>query len=109
MTLKQEWTAYQTIVLVELKRIIRIWSQTLLPPAITSILYFVIFGQVIDRYSRRFYGGDYKYIQFIAPSLIMVNIITSSYTSAIFAFLERNFSEILKSYIGPGIQMSLFY
>lgn len=99
MGFKQDRIAYQTIVVAELKRILRIWSQTLLPPAITSILYFIIFGRVIG--TRVGFMGGYKYVQFIAPGLIMMNIITSSYASAVSAFFgakfQRHIEEILVS------------
>ncbi|AML49228.1 ABC transporter permease [Coxiella burnetii] len=89
MAFKEERIAYQTIVVIELKRILRIWSQTILPPAITSILYFFIFGQIIGERVGTING--YKYIQFIAPGLIMMNIITSSYSSAVSAFFGAKF------------------
>ena len=99
MGFKKELIAYQTIIIAELKRIVRIWSQTLLPPAITSILYFVIFGRVIG--TRIGFIEGYQYIQFIAPGLIMMNIITSSYTSVVSAFFgakfQRHIEEILVS------------
>ena len=97
MGFKKEWIAYQTIIIAELKRIMRIWSQTLLPPAITSILYFIIFGRVVG--SRIGLIGGYQYIQFIAPGLIMMNIVTSSYVSVVSAFFgakfQRHIEEIL--------------
>ncbi|WP_264435569.1 ABC transporter permease [Coxiella endosymbiont of Dermacentor marginatus] len=99
MGFKKERIAYQTIVVAELKRIMRIWSQTLLPPAITSILYFVIFGRVVG--TKVGFIEGYKYIQFIAPGLIMMNIITSSYASVVSAFFgakfQRHIEEILVS------------
>lgn len=105
MSFKKERIAYQTIVIAELKRIMRIWSQTLLPPAITSILYFVIFGRVIG--TKVGFMGGYKYIQFIAPGLIMMNIITSSYASVVSAFFgakfQRHIEEILVSPISSLI------
>lgn len=110
MFFKQERIAYQTIVIVELKRIMRIWSQTLLPNVITSILYFVIFGRVIG--TRVGFMGGYKYVQFIVPGLIMMNIITSSYASAVSAFFgakfQRHIEEILVSPVS-GITILLGY
>ena len=47
--LRANWVALQTIVHKEVRRFMRIWPQTLLPPAITMVLYFVIFGNLIGR------------------------------------------------------------
>lgn len=99
MNPQQRWIAFKTIVNQEVYRTIRLWSQTLLPPAITTILYFVIFGRVIG--SRVGQMGGYEYIQYIAPGLIMMNIITSSYASAVGSFysakFQRSIEEILVS------------
>lgn len=89
MAFKEQRVAYQTIVVIELKRILRIWSQTILPPTITSILYFVIFGQIIG--FRVGTVNGYPYIHFITPGLIMMNLITSSYSSAVSAFFGAKF------------------
>lgn len=96
---KRQYVAYKTIIFSEFRRIIRIWPQTVLPPAITSTLYFVIFGHVIG--SRIGEMAGHQYIQFIAPGLIMMNVITSSYAStasSLFsAKFQRSIEEILVS------------
>src|SRR3990167_5033448 len=97
--LKQQAVAYRTIIAIEIKRIFRIWPQTLLPPAITTILYFIIFGHVIG--SRVGQMNGFPYIQYIAPGLMMMNIITSAYASTVSGFFgakfQRSIEEILVS------------
>ena len=94
---------YQTIVIKEITRILRIWAQTLLPPAITMSLYFVIFGQLIGRRIGEMGGMDY--MQFIVPGLIMLSVITNSYgniTSSFFgAKFGRHVEELLISPMPP--------
>ncbi len=68
--------ALQTIVRKEIRRFTRIWVQTLLPPAITMTLYFVIFGNLVGRNIGSM--GGYSYMQFIVPGLIMMSVITNS-------------------------------
>jgi len=67
------FVGFATIVIREFNRIIRIWGQTIVPPAITATLYFVIFGSLIGR--RIGDMGGYTYIQYIAPGLIMTDML----------------------------------
>jgi len=94
---------YQTIVIKEISRILRIWPQTLIPPAITMTLYFVIFGQLIGRRIGEMGGMDY--MEFIVPGLIMLSVITNSYgniTSSFFgAKFGRHVEELLISPLPP--------
>ena len=97
------WIGYQTIVIKEITRILRIWAQTLIPPAITMTLYFVIFGQLIGRRIGEMGGMDY--MDFIVPGLIMLSVITNSYgniTSSFFgAKFGRHIEELLISPLPP--------
>jgi ABC-2 type transport system permease protein len=69
--------ALGTIVRREVNRILRIWGQTLVPPAITMTLYFLIFGGLIG--SKIGNMGGYSYMQFIVPGLVMMSVIQNSY------------------------------
>jgi len=79
MSAFETWIAFQTIVIKEMRRYLRIWPQTLLPPAITMTLYFVIFGALIG--SRIGEMGGFSYMQFVVPGLIMMAVVTNSYSS----------------------------
>jgi ABC-2 type transport system permease protein len=83
----------------EMTRIFRIWMQTLVPPVITMTLYFIIFGNFIGSQLRDING--YNYMSFIAPGLIMMSIITNSYTNTVSSFFstkfQRNIEELLVS------------
>ena len=81
---------FQTIVIREFNRIIRIWGQTIVPPAITATLYFVIFGSLIGR--RIGDMGGYTYIQYIAPGLIMMSVITNAYSNVVSSFYGAKFA-----------------
>jgi len=99
------WIGYQTILIKEVTRIIRIWAQTLLPPVITMSLYFVIFGAIIGR--RVGEMGGMPYMDFIVPGLIMLTVITNSYgniTSSFFgAKFGKHVEELLVSPLPPWI------
>lgn len=82
---------FNTIIIREFSRIIRIWGQTIVPPAITATLYFIIFGSLIGR--RIGDMGGYTYIQYIAPGLIMMSVITNSYGNVVSSFFGAKFGK----------------
>jgi len=84
MSVQANWVAYQTIVRKEVRRFLRIWPQTILPPAVTTGLYFLIFGALIGR--RIGDMGGFSYMEFVAPGLIMMTIITNSYANVASSF-----------------------
>src|SRR5690606_21254526 len=86
---RPNWIGFVTIVIRELSRILRIWAQTIVPPAITATLYFIIFGSLIGR--RIGEMGGYTYIQYIAPGLIMMSVITNSYGNVVSSFFGAKF------------------
>jgi len=77
----------------EVVRILRIWSQTLLPPVITSGLYFVVFGAFIGSQLPPIEG--HSYMQFIVPGLIMMQVITSSYMNTVSTFYFAKWTHTL--------------
>ena len=85
----RRWVGFRTIVIREFSRIVRIWGQTLVPPAITATLYFLIFGSLIGR--RIGDMGGFTYMQYIAPGLIMMSVITSSYGNVVSSFFGAKF------------------
>jgi ABC-2 type transport system permease protein len=90
MNLKLNWIAFKTLVTKEFIRVIRIWIQTIVPPAITMTLYFIIFGSLIGR--RIGSMGGYDYMQYIAPGLIMMAVITNSYGNVVSSFFGAKFA-----------------
>ncbi len=99
MTRNQQLVAYQTIVRKEIIRFSRIWVQTILPPVVTTSLYFVIFGGLIGRQIHDMEGV--RYMDFIVPGLIMMAVITNSYSNVVSSFysakFQRSVEEILVS------------
>ena len=89
MDLKLNWIGLTTIVRKEILRVLRIWVQTIVPPAITMTLYFIIFGNLIGRRIGTMDGFDY--MQFIAPGLIMMSVITNSYGNVVSSFFGAKF------------------
>jgi ABC-2 type transport system permease protein len=113
------YIAFKTIVIKEVSRFARIWIQTILPPAITMALYFVIFGNLIG--PRVGQMGGFSYIQYIAPGIIMMAVITHSYANVVSSFFGSKFQRyieemliapipnglILAGYISGGVARGL--
>jgi ABC-2 type transport system permease protein len=120
VTAREQYVAFMTIVRKEIKRYLRIWTQTLLPSAITMSLYFVIFGTLIG--SRIGDMGGFTYMQFVVPGLIMMAIVTNSYSNVVSSFFGSKFNHsveellvsptpnyvILMGYVVGGITRGLF-
>ena len=112
---RTEWVGFQTIIIREFSRIVRIWGQTVVPPAVTATLYFIIFGSLIGR--RVGQVGGFDYMQFIAPGLIMMTVIQNSYGNVVSSFFGAKFGKhveellvsplpnwlIVAGYVGGGI------
>ena len=83
-----------TLVLKEIKRFTRIWPQTLLPPSITMAMYFIIFGNLIG--SRIGDMDGFSYMDFIVPGLIMMSVITNSYSNVASSFFSNKFQRSIE-------------
>lgn len=119
MNFQKQWIAYQTMVVKEVGRFMRIWIQTLVPPAISMTLYFVIFGNLIG--SRIGEMGGFTYMQYIAPGIIMMSIINNAYSNVVSSFFGAKFQKhieemlvspipnylILAGYITGGVTRGL--
>ena len=91
MNLRLNWIGFLTLVRKEIIRVVRIWVQTIVPPAITMTLYFIIFGNLIGRRIGTMDGFDY--MQYIAPGLIMMSVITNSYGNVVSSFFGAKFGK----------------
>src|SRR5690554_1042268 len=94
MQFAQLWVAFSTIVRKEITRFSRIWVQTLLPPVITMSLYFVIFGKLIG--SRVGTMDGIPYMQFVVPGLIMMAVLTNSYSNVTSSFFSAKFQRSIE-------------
>jgi ABC-2 type transport system permease protein len=119
VTWQENWVAFITILRKEVTRFLRIWQQAVLPPVITTSLYFIIFGNLIG--PRIGEMGGHPYMDFIVPGLILMSVITNSYANVSSSFFsakfQRSIEEILVSptpngiillgYVGGGVARGL--
>jgi len=111
--------ALKAILVKEILRFARIWIQTLLPPMITTALYFLIFGRLIGSQISDVHG--FQYMEYIVPGLILMAVITNSYANVVSSFyntkFQRNIEEMLVSplpnylimagFVGGGVARGL--
>jgi ABC-2 type transport system permease protein len=86
--------ALYTITRREVRRMLRIWTQTLIPPAITMTLYFVIFGKLIGSRIGTMHG--FSYMQYIVPGLVMMSVINNCYTNITSSFFGSKFGRYVE-------------
>ncbi len=94
MDFREQLIAFITIVRKEIKRVLRIWTQSLVPPVITITLYFIIFGSLIGRRIGTMSGVSY--MEFVVPGLIMMAVITNSFTNVVSSFFGAKFQRFVE-------------
>ena len=94
MNPSQLWISYSTIVDKEVSRFLRVWKQTIVPPVITTTLYYVIFGQFIG--SRIGQVGGLSYMEFIVPGLVMMSVILNSFSHVVSSFYMAKFQKTIE-------------
>ena len=113
--IKTYLVAFRTLIIKEILRFSRIWVQTLLPPAITMALYFIIFGKLIGEQIGDMEG--FRYIDFIVPGLILMSVISNSYANTVSSFYFSRWNKhidelliapvpnwlILAGFVGGGV------
>lgn len=97
MTPRQKWIAYCTMVRREVGRFLRIWIQSLLPPVITMSIYFVVFGSFLGSRIQRI--GDASYMEFIVPGLVMMTVITNSFSNVVSSFFSARFQRNIEELV----------
>jgi ABC-2 type transport system permease protein len=102
---RENYIGLATIVRKEYHRIVRIWIQTLVPPAITATLYFIIFGTLIGR--RIGAMGGFDYMQFIAPGLVMMTVINNAYGNVVSSFFGAKFGKHIEEMLVSPLPDSL--
>lgn len=92
-----QFQSLKTLSYVQVRRILRIWIQTIIPPAITTALYFLIFGELIGKRIGEMPGYEgLTYMEFMVPGLIMLAVITNSYANVASAFFGAKFQKAIE-------------
>ncbi len=89
-----QWIAFQTIVIKEIRRFMRIWVQTVVPPMVVTTLYFIIFGNLIGSQIAPVEG--HSYMDYIAPGIILMSIINNAYANVVSSFYGAKFQRYVE-------------
>lgn len=108
---REIWISFYTIVRKDVIRMVRVWPQTFLPAVVTAALYFLIFGAFLGDRIGSF--GDTSFIAFVVPGLVMLQVITNSFSNVAFVmfsskFFNRNIDEIMVSPTPPWVIVAGF-
>ncbi|WP_254766082.1 ABC transporter permease [Salinilacihabitans rarus] len=77
----------------EVLRFVRRPKNTFMPPAITNVLYFAVFGVILGGRIDRIAGFDY--ILFILPGLIVLGTISNAFENASFSIFHGRWNEYI--------------
>lgn len=89
-----QWVGFVTILRKEVRRFLRLWVQTIVPPMVTMSLYFLIFGHLVGQRVGTIEG--YPYVSFIAPGIIMLSMLTNTYANVSSSFFIEKFVRSLE-------------
>ena len=99
------WIAYRTIVVREIMRFVRIWVQTLTPPVINAVLYFIIFGSLIG--SRIGDMDGHSYMEYIVPGVVMMGVIVNSYSNVVSSFFSAKYQHFIEELLVSPVRNSI--
>jgi ABC-2 type transport system permease protein len=105
MRIYENCVGFYTVIYREISRFSRLWIQTIIPPAVTTILYFIIFGQLIGRFVQPISG--IPYLEYIVPGLIMMAIITNAYANVVSSFFSAKFQRHIEELLVSPLPNSL--
>lgn len=94
------WLPFFTLLQKEVRRFLRVASQTLLTPIITASLYLFVFGATLgDRISVL---PGFSYAQFVVPGLILMGVINNAFANTSSSlFMSRYLGNIVDLLVTP--------
>lgn len=94
------WLPFYTLFQKEVRRFLRVASQTLVTPVITAALYLFIFGATLGERISVLEG--FSYAQFVIPGLILMGVINNAFSNAASSlFMSRYLGNIVDLLVTP--------
>ena len=93
------WGGLKTLYLKEVRRFFKVQLQTIWAPAITTMLFLVIFTVALGRSGRMVMGVHFA--DFIAPGLIVMGMIQNAFANSSFSLLVGKIQGTIVDYLMP--------
>jgi len=95
------WGGLKTLYIKEVRRFFKVQMQTVWAPAITTLLYLVIFTVALGRSGRTVMGVHFA--DFLAPGLIVMAMIQNSFANSSFSLLVGKIQGNIVDYLMPPL------
>ena len=91
------WVGFYTLYLKEVKRFLNVFAQTIIAPAVTTLLFYLIFSLSIDR--NYLDTEKFSFSEFLAPGLICMAIMQNAFANTSSSILISRYKEILLMFL----------
>jgi len=98
---KVNWIGLKTLYMKEVRRFFKVQTQTIWAPAITTLLFLVIFTLAMGRGDRMVLGVNFA--SFVAPGLIVMGMMQNAFANSSFAFLSGKMQGTIVDYLMPPL------
>ena len=97
------WGGLSTLYIKEVRRFFKVQMQTVWAPAVTTLLYLVIFTVALGREGKTVLGVPFA--DFIAPGLIVMAMIQNSFANSSFSLLVGKMQGTIVDYLMPPLSV----
>ncbi|MDP1025678.1 ABC transporter permease [Sphingomonas sp. KR1UV-12] len=98
------WGGLRTLYIKEVRRFFKVQLQTIWAPAITTLLFLVIFTVALGgRHAVPVGGRDVPFADFIAPGLIVMGMLQNAFANASFSLLVGKIQGTIVDYLMPPL------
>ena len=95
------WLGLWTLYMKEVRRFFKVQTQTIWAPAITTLMFLVIFTVAMGRTGREVLGVPFA--TFVAPGLIVMGMMQNAFANSSFSFLAGKIQGTIIDYLMPPL------
>lgn len=99
------WGGLATLYVKEVRRFFKVQLQTIWAPAVTTMLFLVIFTVALGRAGRtvELGGASFPFADFIAPGLIVMGMLQNAFANSSFSLLVGKVQGTIVDYLMPPL------